>query len=404
MGNKTKIVLTAAVSVLVTAVVTFKATSFLNSNFSAFMPAKTETQNIENKLNTINYFLNNAYLYDYDKDKATEQAVKGYVEGLNEPYTHYFTKDEFSEYMTALSDAYMGIGVVISVSENNEIMVVSTFEDSPAYKAGILPGDIIKEIDDTPYTGTQMNEAVTYIKSGVEGTAVKLKLLRNGEESEVSVIRSSIVTKSVSGEMLGDNIGLIRISGFNIAGDGSEEDTYTEFRDEVALLRDKGMKKLIIDLRDNPGGEVTVVCNIADMLLGEGIITYIEYKDGTRDTYSSDAESLNIPLTILVNGNSASASEVLTGALKDYKAATVIGEKTFGKGIVQNVFPFADGSGISMTVANYFTPNGVCIHGIGIEPDIEVKMPEEYSLYYASTIPHEKDPQLRKAIEVLKEK
>ena len=404
MGNKSKIVLTAVISVLVTTVVTSKATSFLNANFSAFLPAKTETQNLENKLNTINYFLNSAYLYEYDKDKAMEQALKGYVEGLDEPYTHYFTKEEFSEYMGALSDGYVGIGVVISATENDEILVISTFEDSPAYNAGILPGDIIKEIDGISYTGTQMNNAVTYIKAGVEGTEVRLKILRNGEEQEVTVVRSGIVTKSVSGEMLDENIGLVHISAFNIAAEGREEDTYTEFRDEVKALQDKGMEKMIIDLRDNPGGEVTVVCNIADMLLGEGTITYIEYKNGEKETYSSDEESLNIPLAVLVNGNSASASEVLTGALKDYKAATIIGEKTFGKGVVQNVFPFADGSGISMTVANYYTPNGHCIHNIGIEPDIEISMPEEYRGFYAATVPYDEDAQLQEAIRILKEK
>ncbi|MCD8391451.1 MAG: S41 family peptidase, partial [Firmicutes bacterium] len=181
-------------------------------------------------------------------------------------------------------------------------------------------------------------------------------------------------------------------------------DTYTEFKEAVSQLQSEGMEKMIIDLRDNPGGDLDIVCSIADMLLPEGTITYMEYKDGTRKDYTSDAECLDIPMAVLINENSASASEVLTGALRDYDAATVIGTTSYGKGIVQSVYPFADGSGMSLTIAKYYSPNGTCIHGVGIEPDITVELSEEYDGYYASYVPREDDTQLAKAVEVLSEK
>ena len=401
MGTKSKIVLTAVITAAATAFVTANAVSFYNKNLSAFLPARTEEQNLINKLNTVESCLDSMYLYDYDKTGLTESAISGLVEGLDEPYTHYYDKQEFSDYIEAISDEYTGIGVVVSVNENDEIEVVSTFENSPAYNAGILPGDILIKVDGEAYSGSMLNDAVAHIKSGEAGTGVTVTVCRGDEEMDMEVMRGDIEMDSVSGEMLDNGIALVHISGFNAAVENGGRDTYTEFKEEIERLKGEGMEKLIIDLRDNPGGELSVVCNIADMLLPEGTITYIEYKDGKRDTYSSDKDALGIPMAVLINGNSASASEVLTGALKDYSVAEIIGTTSYGKGIVQNVLPFADGSGMSLTVARYFTPKGVCIHDIGITPDKTVEMPEEYSMYYASSVPHEDDPQLQAAIESL---
>ena len=401
MGTKSKIAVTAVISVIVTAFVTANAVNFVNKNLAAFLPARTEEENLINKINTVESCLNSMYLYDYDKNALTEAAISGFVEALDEPYTHYYTREEFSSYMEALSDEYTGIGVVVSVSENDEIEVISTFENSPAYNAGILPGDILLKVDGEAYTGAQLNEAVAHIKSGKAGESVVVTMRRGSEELDIEVVRDDIQTDSVSGEMLDNNIGLVHISAFNAALEDGDRDTYTEFKETVERLQGEGMEKMIIDLRDNPGGELTVVCNIADMLLPEGEITYIEYKDGKRDTYSSDADALGIPMAVLINGNSASASEVLTGALKDYSVAEIIGTTSYGKGIVQSVMPFSDGSGISLTTARYFTPAGVCIHDIGIKPDQIVEMPEEYAIYYASSVPHENDSQLQAAIEYL---
>ena len=221
---------------------------------------------------------------------------------------------------------------------------------------------------------------------------------------DMSFTRDDIATDSVDGEMLNDNIGYIRVTGFNTTSDNGEKSTFSEFKDKITELQSSGMSKMIVDLRDNPGGVLDEACNMADMILPEGIITYTETKSGKRTDYNSNAESLDIPIVILINENSASASEVFTGALKDYGKATVVGKKSYGKGIVQSVLPFYDGSGMSLTVAKYYTPNGTCIHGIGIEPDVEVDMPDEYKDMYASMVEHDKDTQLQKAIEIIKEK
>ena len=394
-------VITAAITFVVATWVTATSLNYVNRHFAAFLPARSEEQNLINKINAVESYLDSSYLYDYNRNELTEAALGGYVEALDEPYTHYYTREEFAGYMGNLSDEYTGIGVVVSVSDNGEIEVISTFENGPAYNAGILPGDILIKVDGEEYSGAQMNEAVSRIKGGKAGEPVTVTMRRGDEEIDFTIERGAIETESVSGEMLDNGIALVRISGFNAALGEGDHDTYTEFKETVERLQGEGMKKMILDLRDNPGGELNVVCNIADMLLPEGTITYIEYKDGDRDTYTSDADALGIPMAVLINGNSASASEVLTGALKDYSVADIIGTTSYGKGIVQSVLPFADGSGLSLTVARYFTPAGVCIHDIGIEPDITVEMPEEYAIYYASSVPHEDDPQLQAAIECL---
>lgn len=338
------------------------------------------------------------------KQNLRDDAIKAYVDGLDEPYTHYYTQSEFSSYIDNIQDGYVGIGVIVGVNDDNQIEVVAPFEDSPAYNAGIQPSDIIKAIDGVEYSGDKLSEAVDNIKNGEIGTTVDIKILRDEEELDITVTRGDIATDSVDGEMLNDNIGYIRVTGFNTTSDNGEKSTFSEFKDKITELQSSGMSKMIVDLRDNPGGVLDEACNMADMILPEGIITYTETKSGKRTDYNSDAESLDIPIVILINENSASASEVFTGALNDYGKATVVGKKSYGKGIVQSVLPFYDGSGMSLTVAKYYTPNGTCIHGIGIEPDVEVDMPDEYKDMYASMVEHDKDTQLQKAIEIIKEK
>lgn len=402
MNNKKKYILSIIAAVVVTAVVSSSLTSFVKDNILIYFPS--ESDGIENKLKAVSTILDKEYLYDFDKNQLGEQAIKAYVEGLDEPYTHYYTKEEFSSYMQNIQDGYVGIGVVVGVDENNQIVVIAPSENSPAYNAGIQPGDVITHIDDVKYSGDMINEAVSSIKSGKEGTAVKITVLRNTETIDFEIIREDISSESVKGEMLDNEIGYLRITDFNMESSNGQHSTSSEFLDEFTALQNNGMKKLIIDLRDNPGGILDEACNIADMFIPEGTITYTETKDGERNYIYSDSEFTDIPIVILINGNSASASEVFTGALKDYGKATVVGTTSYGKGIVQNVYPFYDGSGISLTSSKYYTPNGICIHEIGIEPDVVVKMPEEYENMYASMIEHEEDVQLQKAVEILKEK
>ena len=403
MKSYVKIIITA----VLTLVITFLATAavFVLNPIILYKPL-TGNGGLAMRLNQINKYLDAEYLYeDVDYNKASDWAIKGYVESLEEPYTHYYTSDEFAEYLGKVEESYVGIGVIISAdTQEDKIVVISPVKDSPAYEAGVKSGDYILAVDGESFTANGMDACVSRIKSGAEGTEVVLKLERDGEVKDYVVTRRKIVENSVSSKMIDDKIGYISISGFNTNSEGSVESTYTEFVLAVDELSSQGMQKLIIDVRDNPGGVMDIVVDIADYILPEGIITYTETRSGKRKEYKSDSEELNIPMAILINGSSASASEILAGALKDYGRATVIGTKSFGKGIVQNIFPFSDGSGMSMTVAKYFTPNGVSIHNTGVEPDIIIELSEEYKDAYISDIPIGQDTQLNKAIEVLKTK
>lgn len=390
--------------VVITAVVSCTVTSLAKDILSVVSLSKNKDISFVQKINAVNTFLEKEYLYDFDNSEMNENAVKAYVESLNEPYTHYYPAPEFLSYIGNIQEGYVGIGVVVGINSDKLIEVISAVEDGPAFNMGIMPGDILKAVDGVEYDGNGMTEAVNAIRIGKEGTTVELTILRNDEEISVSIERKTIHSESVKSEMLEKDIGYMRITGFNMPSETDEKSTHTEFKEHIAKLQDGGMKKLIIDLRDNPGGILTEVCDIADDLLPEGVITYIEDKNGERKYYNSDANSIDIPLVVLINGNSASASEVLTGALKDYGKAVIVGETSYGKGIVQNVYSFSDGSGISMTSAKYYTPNGICIHDKGIEPDVKIDAGEEYKNSYITLTEHEKDIQLQKALEIIREK
>lgn len=395
MQTRTKIILTSVITAVSTAAVMGAVGCY------AMIYKSSVFDKFEKKVSMINRYLESSYIYDYDENEMVESAVSGYVDGLDEKYTHYYTPNQFKTYNESLQDSYVGIGVVVSLNKNDQIEVISPFEGSSAYEAGVKPGDIIVNVDDEEFSGSSMEEAIAKIKGGKEGTTVKIKFMRNGKPLEMTIERRRVSSESVKSEMLSNKTGYIKISAFNTNDEGSDMDTYTEFKENYEKLKEQGAQKLIIDLRDNPGGALDVVCNIADEILPEGLITYMEYKDGHREEFKSDKNEIDLPMAVLINENSASASEVLTGALKDYKKATVIGKTSYGKGVVQSVIPFSDGSGMSITIAKYYSPNGICIHGTGIQPDIEVDLPEELQGEYASNIEHSKDTQLQKAIEIL---
>lgn len=401
MKSYIKIIITA----IVTATITFSATTiFFTINRFTVKEPYTTTQGLQNKLDTINTYIEKNYLYDdVDYKKANDAAIKAYVQSLEEPYTNYYTKDEFENFIERVEDSYIGVGIIISADmENDKIVVVSPFKDSPAYKAGIEPGDYIVAVDGKKYAAKDMDACINTIKKGEAGTKVTITIERDGSRKDYEVEREVIVENSVEYKMLDGKIGYIAISGFKVNTETSDVSTYTEFVDAMEVLQGKGMQKLIIDVRDNPGGALDIVCDVADYLLPKGIITYTETKTGVRNEYKSDAHEVDIPMVVLINGSSASASEILTGALKDYKRAQVVGVTSYGKGIVQHVLPLSDGSGMSMTVSKYFTPNGTSIHGVGIEPDVTVELPEEYKENYVHNIPDGEDTQLNKAIEILK--
>jgi len=305
-------------------------------------------------------------------DTEMEDAIKWMVEGLEDPYSIYYTPTEYQNVMDSSSGNYCGIGATIQKDEGTGgIRIVEPFKDGPAIKAGLRTDDIIMKIDGMDATTLDLDTAVTYVK-GEQGTPVELEVLRGEETLIITVVRDFVTVETVTWRMEADEIGYIKISQF-------DEVTSDQFNTAVAELEAEGMKSLIVDLRNNPGGLLAAVAQILERILPEGkLITYTEDKYGKRDTmYTSDADQLDIPLVVLVNENSASASELFTGAVKDYEVGTIIGANTFGKGIVQGFLQFTDGSALKLTISKYYTPNGVCIHETGIMPDYLPEHPDE---------------------------
>lgn len=328
------------------------------------------------------------------KDSALKEGIyKGLFMGIGDPYSSYLTKKEYDDIMTSSSGEFQGIGVTIAPDENGFINVISPIEDTPAARAGIKAGDKIVKVNDKEYSAATINDAVTAMR-GEPGTKVTISVLRKGSSINYELIRSNIVLKSVKSEVLANNIGYIRITTF-------DEKTGAEFKSHLRDLEIAKVKGIVLDLRDNPGGVVDASIEIADALLGAGVITYTEDRAGNKVYYKSDASKLTIPYVVLINKGSASASEILAGAIKDFKSAKLVGETTFGKGIIQRITPYGDqGGGIKLTVMQYFSPNGTVIHKKGVAPDIKVDILE--TDYINGLLPRANDRQLKKAIELLK--
>lgn len=349
----------------------------------------------EKKLDAIEKMIEEQYLYsdDVDKDTLREQILKGYVNGLGDPYSVYYDKEETKALMESTTGEFSGIGV--SLSQNPEtklITFVNVYKDSPAEEAGFKEGDILYKVEGKDISGEDINHVVTKIK-GEEGTAVTLTVLRGEEMEEVTgtATRRKIEVHTVEYEMKDNGIGYLRITEF----DGV---TYGQFKAALDDLLGQGMKGLVVDLRNNPGGSLDGVCRILDELLPKGKIVYTRDKNGKEETYTSDEEhKLELPMAVLVNGYSASASEIFAGAVKDYGAATLVGTTTYGKGIVQQLFPMRDGTCLKLTISEYFTPSGKNIHKKGIKPDVEIP-------YEVNEKDAKADNQLEKAMEVVKDK
>ena len=326
-----------------------------------------------------------------------EGAMKGMASSLEDPYTVYMTKDEYNEFIEYSQGSFYGIGAQLGVRDDN-ITIIAQLEGTPAEKAGLRAGDKILQVDDYVVTDLNTDEVVSRVR-GEKGDPVKLVIQRgDGDPFEVEIIREEIMNESVTGEMLDDSIGYIKISTF------SDEEVSTKFTNEMNELKKQGMKKLILDLRGNPGGYLNECIDIASHFIKEGeIVTYTVDKYNKKVvSESAGGDSVGMPLVVLVDGGSASASEVVTGALRDHNAATIIGTNTFGKGIVQQLIPLSDDMGaLKVTTSKYYTPNGENIHKTGIAPDIEVTIPIEF---FESEYDRNNDPQFLKAVEVIKEK
>lgn len=331
-----------------------------------------------------------------DDDALVEGAIKGMTSALNDPYTVFMNKKEFESFNTQTEGSYSGVGIQIEVKDD-KIIVLSTFDDSPAKKAGIASGDVIEKVNGTDVSGKEYEKAVTMMK-GKEGSSVKLTVLRNNKETfTYTVKRAKINLQTVTGEMLNNNMAYIRLSMF-------DEHTGDDFNKKLKELKRKGAEGLILDLRQNPGGLLTSCIDVVSNFISKGRIivsTIDKYK--TEEKHKSEGGmAIGMPLVVLTDGSTASASEIVSGAVRDYKIGTLVGEKTFGKGVVQTLLDTGDGTALKVTVSKYYTPKGENIHKIGIKPDIEVKYPE--SLSQSDTYNRNADPQFQKALEVLKEK
>lgn len=349
----------------------------------------------EKKLHTIEELVDSYYLRSDEVDEKTlqEYVIKGYVAGLEDPYSVYFNKEETKNLYETTSGEFGGIGALMSQNRETGVVTLSNvYEDSPAEKAGFLNNDILYKVDGEEVSGMELDEIVKKVK-GEKGTQVTITVLSGDdqEEYEAKVTRDIIEAQTVDYEMKEDQIGYIRLSEFDTVSSEQFENALTD-------LEKQGMQALIVDLRGNPGGNLSTVCEILDGILPKGTIVSTKDRDGHEEKYTSDDEhKLDVPLTVLVNESSASASEIFAGAVQDHEVGTIVGTTTYGKGVVQNIFDLQDGTSIKLTVSEYFTPDGRNIDGKGIEPDVEVKY------VYNEKNPTE-DNQLEKAIEVTKEK
>lgn len=393
------VALTAIVTFLLTAIFMYKkfdnvystvgGNSALSSNVST-----TSEKSLLKVLQEFKTILQNQYIGDIDEEKMAEGAIKGYIEGLGDPYTEYLTVEEMKELTEETDGKYVGIGVyVANNSSDNTILVVGVMNGSPALEAGMQAGDIITKIDGTEYKGEELSKATSVLK-GEEGTEVKVIVLRDGKEIELTITRKTISVEHVASEMLDNQIGYIQIDAFD---DGVAE----AFEEKYNQLKEQGIKGLIVDLRSNGGGVVDEATDIASMFTEKGKTVLItKSKTEKEEDTKSNREPIvkDIPVVVLVNEGTASASEILAGALKDNYGAKIVGKKTYGKGVIQTVYRLTDGSGLKITTDEYFTPNHTSINKVGIEPDVEVDLTKDSNGKYETS--KDNDAQLLKAIEM----
>lgn len=364
-------------------------------NTSASAAAQVTDQDILKKIDKLEGLIDKYYMEKVDKNTMAEGIYKGLLQSLDDPYSVYYTKEEYTALMESSSGVYYGIGATVSSDVKTGVLsIVKPFVGGPAYEAGLLPGDVLYKVNEEEVTGKDITEVVGKIK-GEEGTTVNVTIVREGEADpiEFTITRRKVEVPTIEYEMLANKIGYIAISEF-------DEVTAEQFRQALADLEKQGQKGLVIDIRNNPGGLLDTVVDMLDRMLPNGLIVYTEDKYGNRDEYKSDSkEEFNKPLAVLINGNSASASEIFAGAIQDYEKGTIVGTTSFGKGIVQSILPLTDGTAIKVTVSKYYTPKGRNIHKIGISPDVTVELDD--ALRQKVVIEKKEDNQLQKAISIL---
>lgn len=321
---------------------------------------------VEGKLNAIDSVLESFYFGDVDDETAKDKIYKAYLSSYGDKYTMYYTSDEYKALKESTNGKFYGIGAVCQLSGEGGVLLVDVYDNGAGYQAGLRSGDRVVNVDGRDITDMELSSAVALIK-GDKGTSVTLEVIRGTERLTFSAVRDAVEAKTVSYTLLDNNIGYLSISQF-------EEVTTKQFKAAVEDLQSQGMKGLVIDIRNNPGGLLDTVVGMLKYMLPDGLIVYTEDKQGNRKEYKGqDNDEFNLPLAVIVNGNSASASEIFAGAIQDYGKGTIIGTQTYGKGIVQTVKPLTDGSAIKFTIAKYFTPKGQDIHGKGVTPDMVVE-------------------------------
>lgn len=346
------------------------------------------------KLDELYQNINIYYYEDFEKTDLEESLYKGLVEGLDDPYSVYYTEEEYEELMVSTTGTYYGIGA--GLSQNLDTMVVTitkVYRGTPAEEAGLKNGDVILAVDEWDATSMEVSKLVQHIR-GEAGTTVHMTIYREStdETLEFDVERRHVELPSIEGEMLEGGIGYIQITEF-------QSKTDEQFEEMLNGFKDQGMKGLIVDVRANPGGLLSSVVNLCDYILPQGLVVYIEDAFGNKEEYKSDKRCIDIPMVVLVDENSASASEIFAAAMKDYQYATLVGKTTYGKGIVQNIIPLDDGDALKLTTAKYFTPNGNYIHEVGVAPDVEVEY--EYTGPEDATYDKQYDSQYLKAVEIM---
>ena len=388
------ITLTAFITFLITTIFGYHYISDGNGKLM-LLGTDVADEDIETLLQTYREIIDEYYLGEINEEDLKEGAVRGYVEGLGDPYTEYISKEEMEEYMQDTLGNYVGIGIYMTTNtQNGHIVVLATMKGSPAETAGLKPGDEIIKVNDEDCTTKNSTEVSNKIK-GEEGTTVKLEILRDNQTLTFEVKRENIKVNPVEGKVLSDNIGYIKFTSF-------DETTAEDFKATYQDLAKQNIKSLIIDLRNNGGGLVEQAVDIADYFLEKDqVILYeVDKKQNEILEVSENDPIINMPVVILTNENTASASEILAGALKDYGKATIVGTTTYGKGVIQEILTFKDGSGLKITTKEYQTPNHNKINKVGIQPDEVVKLPD--TVEDESDIPEDQDTQLQKAIEILK--
>ncbi len=347
------------------------------------------------KLEMLFQLVENYYYEDVDEDAMLENAAVGLMAGIGDVYSVYYTKEEMAKFNEETEGQYAGIGCQLLADPRDLLITVTrVFKGSPAETAGIRAGDKIVYVNDVYYTAYEMQEAVNVMR-GTPGESVKVTVLRGLDTIDFDVMREDVNINYVEYEILDDNIGYVMV--FDFLGDA-----YEGFAEAINAFQAANVSGMIIDLRNNGGGLVDTCVNMADLILPEGVVVSMKDKNGNVTEEKIDDEYYDVPMVVLVNGYSASASEILAGAIRDYHAGTLVGTKTFGKGVVQSSLEFVDGSGMKVTTARYYTPGGECIHDVGIEPDMEIELDADaVTRYGINNLPHDHDAQLQRAIAVL---